>query len=710
MTSEIISDLEDYDPEHALPIDLDSPSNFINRELSWLQFNTRVLDLAVDESIPLMERLRFLCISSTNLDEFFEVRVSSLKEQLHAETYSLGPDGMTPAEQLAAIGDFAHGFVDEQYRILNDMLIPALAETGIQFVRRTEWSKKQSRWVEKYFREQVLPVLSPLGIDPSHPFPRVLNKSLNFIVSLTGRDAFGRAAAVAVVQAPRSLPRLIQLPEDVANGKYDFVFLSSIIHAHVADLFPGMKVKGCFQFRVTRNSDLFVDEEEMEDLRLELEDELFTRNYGRAVRLEVADNCSTEVSSFLLNEFGLSEADLYQVNGPVNLNRLLMVPSTVDRPDLKFGPFAPQMPEVFGRYADVFETVRNAGPILLHHPYESFTPVIDFVRQAAHDPNVLAIKMTLYRTDADSALTQALVDAARAGQEVTVVVELRARFDEARNISIAGKLQDAGAHVVYGVVGYKTHAKMMLVVRREEGKIRRYVHVGTGNYHPRTSRQYTDFGMLTCDEELSLDVQQMFMQLTGLGQTQELNKILQSPFTLHKELLRMIDREAKIASRGGPGRIMAKLNSLTEPEVIKALYRASQAGAQIDLIVRGICCLRPGIRGISENIRVRSIVGRFLEHARVYHFDNAGKSEYFIASADWMNRNLFRRVEQASPVDRKKLQKRLQREAFDLALADNMYASELQVDGSYVRVRAQDSEKPIQLQATLLREYTGATS
>ena len=708
MSSDPIDELESYEPGPPSSVELGSPMHFINRELSWLQFNRRVLDLADDEALPLLERLKFLCISSTNLDEFFEVRVSSLKEQLGAESYAVGPDGMTPAEQLVAIADFAHEFVADQYRILNEILIPELEQAGIRFVKRTDWSKSQKRWVAKYFREQVLPVLSPLGIDPSHPFPRLLNKSLNFIVSLSGKDAFGRAATVAVVQAPRSLPRLIKMPDDVADGGDDFVFLSSVIHAHVADLFPGMKVRGCHQFRVTRNSDLFVDEEEMEDLRLALEDELFTRNYGRAVRLEVADNCTSDVASFLLNEFGLSEADLYQVNGPVNLNRLLMLPSTVDRPDLKFGPFAPSVPDVFHRHPDVFETVRSDGPILLHHPYQSFSPIVDFVRQAASDANVLAIKMTLYRTDADSALTQALVNAARTGKEVTVVVELRARFDEASNIAIAGKLQDAGAHVVYGVVGYKTHAKMMLVVRREDGVIRRYVHVGTGNYHPRTSRQYTDFGMLTCDDHICSDVQRLFMQLTGLGQTQQLDKLLQSPFTLHKELIRMIGREERTARQGGQGRIMAKLNAITEPEVIKALYRASQAGVEIDLVVRGICCLRAGIPGVSENIRVRSIVGRFLEHARAYYFENGGDPEVFIASADWMNRNLFRRVEQASPIERRRLQKRLRREAFDLALADDSYAYELREDGTYERVVTENPDTPQSLQATLLREYTGA--
>lgn len=706
MATEIIAESEEMQASTD-DVDLDAPEYYINRELSWLAFNRRVLDLAVDPTIPLLERLKFLCISSTNLDEFFEVRVSSLKEQVRAESYQVGPDGMTPAEQLAAISDFAHEFVQEQYRILNDVLIPSLEDAGIRFLKRTEWTKKQSKWVDEYFHDQVLPVLSPLGIDPSHPFPRVLNKSLNFVVSLSGKDAFGRHASVAVVQAPRSLPRLIQMPEDVANGNNDWVFLSSVIHAHVGDLFPGMKVKGCFQFRVTRNSDLFVDEEEMEDLRLALEDELFTRNYGRAVRLEVADNCSPDMANFLLNEFALQEQDLYQVNGPVNLNRLLMIPAAVDRYDLKYSPFIPNLPEVFVRRADVLDAIKQEGPILLHHPYESFTPVVDFIRQSANDADVLAIKMTLYRTDADSALTAALVDAARAGKEVTVVVELRARFDEASNIRIANKLQDAGAHVVYGVVGYKTHAKMALVVRREDGTIRRYVHVGTGNYHPRTSRQYTDFGMMTCDDELCEDIHNLFMQLTGLGRAKEMNKVWQAPFSLRDQLLKKIERERQHALDGKEARIIAKMNALTEQGVIRALYEASRAGVEIDLIVRGICSLRPGVPDVSENIRVRSIVGRFLEHARAYWFYNDHDPDCYIASSDWMNRNLFRRVEQASPVEKKRLRKRVEREAFEMALADNVNASVLQSDGSYVRATP-DGEEPRLLQSELLYEYTGA--
>lgn len=684
-------------------IDLESPEYYINRELTWLAFNRRVLELAIDATIPVLERLKFLCISSTNLDEFFEVRVARLKEQVRLDSLSTGPDGMSPMEQIKRISAVAHTFVDEQYRILNEVLLPDLEKEAIRFVRRRNWTTKQRKWVKRYFNEEVLPVLSPLGIDPSHPFPRVLNKSLNFIVPLEGKDAFGRESDIAIVQAPRSLARIVPMPDAVAEGDYDFVFLSSIIHAHVEDLFPGMKVRGCYQFRATRNSDLFVDEEEIEDLRGALEDELFQRHYGSAVRLEVADNCTADMTEFLLEQFELKRADCYQVNGPVNLNRLMAIPGMVERPDLKFKPFVPGVPEQIVRRPNIFEAVREKD-ILLHHPFESFAPVIDFFRQAATDPKVLAIKLTLYRTDLDSTLPDALVEAARNGKEVTAVIELRARFDEERNIELARRLQDAGAHVVYGVVGYKTHAKMGLVVRRENNRIRRYAHLGTGNYHPRTARLYTDLGVLTCDDVLTEDVHKMFMQLTGLGRMIQLTKQYQAPFTLHDNVIRMIDREAANAKKGKKGRIMAKMNSLTEPKVIQALYRASQAGAEIDLIIRGICCLRPGIEGVSENIRVRSIVGRFLEHSRAFYFHNGGKPELFLASADWMNRNLFRRVEQMAPIEDPACRKRVLAECFDIYLADNTHTWLLESDGSYGRIQP-GRKKPVNAQRQLLEQF-----
>jgi polyphosphate kinase len=682
--------------------DLKNPDLYINPELSLLMFNARVLEQAKDEATPLLERLRFLCIASTNLDEFFEIRAARLKQQLKIGATQTGADNMNPADVLTRIGTEAHKLVDEQYRVLNDVLIPALRDQNIRFVRRTHWNPKTAAWVKRYFSNELLPVLSPLGLDPAHPFPRVLNKSLNFIVSLEGKDAFGRSSRVAVVQAPRSLPRLIHLPREYSKGPHDFVFLSSVIHAHVGELFPGMKANGCYQFRLTRDSELFVDEEEIDDLLHALEGELSARKFGEAVRLEVADNCPPEMTRFLLDEFDLGPNDLFQVNGPVNVNRLIAMHELVDRPDLKYPPFVPALPRRLRNEPDLFEVIRR-DDVLLHHPYESFMPVLDLARQAAADPNVLAIKQTLYRTGADSMLVDALVNAARAGKEVTVVIELRARFDEEANINLATYLQEAGAHVVYGVVGHKTHAKMLLIVRREGRKLRRYVHLGTGNYHVATARTYTDYGLMTCDAGIGEDVHKLFLQLTGLGRASKLQKLLQAPFTLHKGLMDLINREIENARAGKTARIMAKMNALTEPQIIEALYKASQAGVKIDLVVRGICCLRPGLPGVSENIQVRSIIGRFLEHARVFYFHNDGAPQLYCASADWMNRNFFRRVEACFPIEDEKLRDRVLRESLTYYLSDNTQAWVLQHDGSYKRVKP-GNQKPRSAQAMLLQE------
>jgi len=591
---------------------------------------------------------------------------------------------MSPAELMTHISQEAHRLVDEQYRVLNEELIPALARENIRFVRRTEWNEEQEAWVRHFFNHELLPVLSPLGLDPAHPFPRILNKSLNFIVSLEGKDAFGRSNGVAIVQAPRSLPRLIRMPEECSTGAADFVFLSSIIHKHVSDLFPGMEATGCYQFRVTRNSDLFVDEEEIDDLLRAVEGELLSRRDGDGVRLEVADNCSQKMADFLLRRFQLGPDDLYQVKGLVNLNRLLAIYDLVDRPDLKYPSFTPRRPHGLSADQDVFEAIRG-GDILLHHPFDSFLPVIEFVKQAAADPGVLAIKQTLYRTGPDSAIVNALVEAARAGKEVTVVIELRARFDEEANIQLASRLQQAGAHVVYGVVGYKTHAKMLLVTRRESRKLRHYVHLGTGNYHARTARLYTDYGLLTCDPDLGSDAHRVFQLLTSLGKVKQLSKMLQAPFTLHKKIMDAIQREADNARAGKTARIIVKCNALLEPESIRALYAASQAGVKVDLIVRGVCCLRPGIPGVSDNIRVISVVGRFLEHTRVFYFHNDGDYDLYLSSADWMNRNFFRRVEVAFPVQDKKLRQRIVKDGLELYLSDNTEAWVLQKDGDYKR-------------------------
>ena len=683
--------------------DLRHPALYINRELSLLEFNARVLAQSVDEQNPLLERLKFLCITSTNLDEFFEIRVAGLMQKAEMRSTQAGPDNMSPQETLRAISARAHALVEEQYRILNEELIPRLAEEGIRFIRRGQWSKRQDAWLRRFFRESLLPVISPLGLDSAHPFPRILNKSLNFIVSLKGKDAFGRTGGMAVVQAPRALPRVIQLPpEETGAGPHDFVFLSSVIHAYVDELFPGMNVTGCYQFRVTRNSDLYVDTEEVDDLLRAVEGELPQRRYGEAVRLEVADNCPDEMVDFLLKTFGLERDALYQVNGPVNLNRLMQVYDLVDRPDLKFPAFTPAIPDVL-RGQPVRDAVTKRD-VLLHHPFESFVPVVDFLRQAANDPSVLAIKQTLYRTGPQSAIVDALVAAARAGKEVTVVVELRARFDEEANIALANRLQEAGAHVVYGIVGYKTHAKMALVVRREGKRLRHYVHLGTGNYHARTARLYTDYGLLTADPAIGEDVHRIFLQLTSLGKVTHLNKLLQSPFTLHKGLIQRIEREQAHHEAGRPARIIAKINALTEPQIIQALYRASRAGVPIDLIVRGMCALRPGVEGVSETIQVRSIVGRFLEHTRVYYFENDGRPEVFCASADWMERNLFHRVETAFPIENKRLKQRVI-DDLHAYLKDNTQAWVLQSDGSYRRLTPAEGETPFSAQRSLLERY-----
>jgi polyphosphate kinase len=687
--------------------DLKAPHHYINRELSFLEFNQRVLDQALDESVPLLERLRFLCISSSNLDEFFEIRVAGLKQLTELGGGQLAPDGMSIPEQLAAIHDRATRLVAEQYRCLNDLLLPALAREGAPLLERSDWSPAAYQWLEQYFEREVEPVLSPLGLDPSRPFPRIQNKSLNFIVRLEGKDAFNRNSELAIVQAPRSLPRVVPLPQE-GTGRA-CVLLSTIVQTFVSKLFTGIHVIGCYQFRVTRNSDLFVDEEEIDDLRRALEGELIHRRYGAAVRLEVASECPDDMVKFLHAQFAANGLDTYYVPGPVNLNRLTAVYDLVQRPDLKYPIFTPGLPKRLAGSTDLFAVIRHKD-LLLHHPYQSFTPVMDFLRQAAADPQVLAIKQTLYRAGHDSPLVDALVAAANAGKDVTVIVELRARFDEEANIELSNRLQEAGAHVMYGVVGYKTHAKLLLVVRREQGGIRRYCHLGTGNYHPRTARQYTDYGLFTCDDEIGQDVHELFLQLTSLTQTPKLHRLTQSPFGLHDMVLGKIARETEHARAGRPARITAKMNALVDPESIEALYRASCTGVKIDLIVRGVCALRPGVPGVSENITVRSIVGRFLEHSRVFYFENGGEPELFCASADWMERNFFRRVEVAFPIRHQAQEERIRRD-LEVCLHDNCQSWELKPDGSYERI-PRPAEKAVNAQMELLAAYAagpGAT-
>ena len=672
-----------------------APAQFVNRELGILGFQRRVLAQAADESVPLLERLRFITIVSSNLDEFFEIRVAGLKESIKLGLHDAGPDARSAAEIFDSVSKEAHSLVAEQYKLLNEVVLPSLAQQGIIFPKREEWTPAQRQWIREYFFRELLPVLTPIGLDPAHPFPKVLNKSLNFAVELQGRDAFGRSSRAAIVQAPRALPRLIRLPQAQSGAEYAFVFLSSILHAHVGELFSGMNVVGCYQFRVTRNSDLFVDEEEIKNLHTALQGELLHRHFGDAVRLEVADNASAGMVEFLLQQFGLRESDLYRVEGPVNLYRLREVPDQVDRPALKYAPFKPGLPPALDA-PDLFEVLRKQD-VLLHHPFQSFLPVIDFIRTTANDPNVIAIKQTVYRTGTDSELMDILIEAARKGKEVTVVVELMARFDEEANMNWAARLEEVGAHVVYGVVGHKTHAKMSLIVRREDtdhGKVlRRYAHLGTGNYHPATARLYTDFGLLTANEELCADVAEVFQQLTGLGRAGRLKHVWQSPFTLHRRIVAAIKNEAKNAAEGKPARIIAKMNALLEEQIIEELCAASAAGVKIDLIVRGVCALRPGIEGMSDNIRVRSLVGRFLEHSRVFYFENGGAQDVYLASADWMARNFFRRIELCFPVLDPVLKKRVIREGLMPYLEDNTHAWVMNAEGHYERQRARKGTK-----------------
>lgn len=665
------------------------PAHLLNRELSLIAFNRRVLELGQDPTIPMLERVRFLCISCSNLDEFYEVRVAAVRQRMEHGVNTPGDDGYTPEEALGAIRNSVESLVNDQYKVFNEEILPALASENILISPRDQWQPKLKRWLYKHFQKEIMPVLSPLGLDPVHPFPRILNKSLNFAVDLDGTDAFGREPDMALVRAPRSLPRIIQIPASHAEAEYHFVFLSDIIHTFVDDLFPGMAVKGCYQFRVTRNSELFVDEEEVEDLARALQGELMERGFAEPVRLEIIRQCPDEVERFLAGKFGLTSADVYRCDGPVNLNRLSAIYKLVHRRSLKYRRFQAHIPTPLSAGEGVFNAISRRDYVL-HHPYDSFVPVVELLRQAAQDPNVLAIKQTLYRTGSDSAIVQLLIDAARAGKDVMVVVELRARFDEEANISLATRLQEAGVQVVYGIVGHKTHAKMLLIVRREPNGLKRYVHLGTGNYHQGTAKAYTDWCLLSANQVIGEDVHRVFQQLSGLGRVLKLEHLLHSPFTLHQTMLKKIERETLNAQQGKVAKVHAKMNSLTEAKIIKALYQASQAGVEVRLIIRGICCLRPGVPGLSDNIEVRSIMGRFLEHSRLYYFHNDGQAELFMSSADWMERNLFHRVETCFPILRSDNLKRVYQESFNLAFADNTHAWILQSDGSYQRLQVED--------------------
>ena len=677
----------------------------LSRERAILAFNRRVLAQAQRADVPLLERLRYICIVSSNLDEFFEVRFADFLEAAREG------DASASRRELSAVAAEAHRLIDEQYAVFNDELTPLLQREGIVILNHAERDAAQREWVARFFHQQVRPLLVPVGLDPAHPFPQVANKSLNFIVRLGGRDAFGRdvrggANGIAIVKVPRVLPRVIRLPDELAPGRQAFVLLTSVIRAHLAELFPGREVEAFSQFRVTRDSDLDVDEADVKNLRQALRSGLTTRHFGQAIRLEVVATCPDELSAFLLRQFALPEAALYKVNGPVNLGRLNQLIDQAEAPALRFPAYEPVWPQRrLPRESSIFARLRERD-VLLHHPFESFEPVVEFLREAVRDPDVLAIKQTIYRTGSESPLMEALIEAARRGKEVMVVVELKARFDEEANINWAERLEAVGAQVVYGIVGLKTHAKLLLVTRREGGSLRRYAHLSTGNYNPKTARLYTDIGYLSADPELTADADAVFQQLASLGKTRPLRALLQAPFTLHRRSVQLIERVAEAARAGRPARIVVKINALTDTVLIEKLMRAAQAGASIDLIVRGACMLPPGLPGATERIRVRSVVGRFLEHSRVLYF-RWGEGEddelLYLSSADWMGRNMFRRIEVAWPVRDAALRQRVIDECLVPYLHDRQDAWVQLPDGRYERVASEG----VSAQQALMRLYGG---
>jgi polyphosphate kinase len=672
------------------------PENFINRELSWLEFNRRVLEEAQDPTQPLIERVKFLTIFSSNLDEFFEIRVAGIKQQIESETSDVGPDGLSPTETFNSIRRVVSELVATQYALWNNELLPQLTENGIRVREVSQLSAKRAAWAHRYFQQEVFPMLTPLAVDASHPFPQLLNKSHNLFVRAKAQR--GGEPLHAIVQVPRVVPRLIAMPRGKeTNEPWDYIYLASLIKQHITELFPGLILEGVHPFRVTRNSDLYIDEEEAENLLRTIEQELRRSSRGDAVRLEVEADCPRDFRDLLLEFFDLTEADVYKADGPLSMTHLMPLITNDAFANLKDRPFQPGRDPALPPHADIFEVLRRQD-VLLHHPYDSFDPIVDLIEEAAQDPQVLALKITLYRTSGDSPIVEALIEAANAGKQVTAIVELRARFDEAVNIQWARRLEEAGAHVIYGVVGLKTHCKALLIVRRDADRLRHYVHLGTGNYHPRTARIYTDFSFLTTEPQLTDEVAIVFNTLTGLAGYPGLKKLMVAPFDLKQRLIGLIQRERDHALAGKPGRIIAKLNSLVDQEIIENLYEASCADVTIDLIVRGICCLRPKLPDLSENIRVISIVGRFLEHSRIYYFSNDGQPDLFLSSADWMPRNFLRRVELAFPIENPALRDNLINEVLPRFLNDRVKSRELQPDGSYRRLKPEGTEARAQAQ------------
>jgi polyphosphate kinase len=672
-----------------------------NRELSWIEFNRRVLEEALNSRRPLLERLKFSAIFSTNLDEFFMIRVSALKQQAQAEVPIISPDGLTPAEQLAAISQKLHPLINEQMRCLREEILPQLATHGILIAPYAQLNAQERTEINAYFHEHIFPVLTPLAVDPSHPFPYISNLSLNLAVFVVGANEEEMPAHFARIKVPPVISRL--LPITVASG-HKFVLLEEVIAANLDSLFPEMNIIACHPFRTTRNAEIEIEEDEADDLLKMMEQQLRQRRFGSCVRLEIDTTMPAPMVEYLRREIDVEPNDISTVNGPLHVPDLMAL-YKLDYPVLKEVPFTPALAPPLNNDENIFEIIKRQD-VILHHPYDSFAPVVDFIAAAAVDPNVLAIKQTLYRTSGDSPIVSSLIAASENGKQVAVLVELKARFDEENNIIWARKMERSGVHVVYGLMGVKTHCKVALVVRQEGGAIRRYVHLGTGNYNPNTAKVYTDIGLLTCNPEIGADVSELFNFLTGYSRQRHYRKLLVAPIQLRERMISLIEREIEQCQAGRPARIIAKLNSITDPKIIQALYQASQAGIPIDLIVRGICCLRPGIPGVSENIRVISIVGRFLEHSRIFYFANGGQEEVYVGSADWMQRNMDRRIEVLFPIQDERLCQRLKNEVLEISLADNVGARQLLPTGEYQRLRPAPSAAIIDSQHIFLQMST----
>ncbi len=657
---------------------------YANREQSWLNFNRRVLEQAQSDANPLLERVKFLAIVSSNLDEFFEIRIAGLIQQADAGAAELSLDGLSPREQLKRVRSAANSLVNAQYRCWHEQIVPLLARENIHFRSATQLTEAEAAWARNYFHTQISPVLTPLAVDQAHPFPQIVNKTLNVLLALDDPETPEIEKTLVILPVPRILPRIVQI-EPETEGPERYMFLSEIIKLYAVSLFPGYRIHGAHAFRITRNSDLYIDEEEVENLLKKIEEELRNLRRGATVRLEIEDGVDEDLFNLLSGHLQLPREFAFRVPSPINLLRLMSLYDIIDRPDLKYPPFAPADVPRLRTHPSIFDAIRERE-ILLHHPYDAFTPVVDFIEQAARDPEVFAIKQTLYRTSGDSPIVRALMDASSNGKQVTALVELKARFDEANNIHWARQMEEAGVHVVYGLIGHKTHCKCCLIVRRESGTLKRYVHLGTGNYNPKTARLYTDISLLTSNEALAEEVAQLFNTLTGAGRTPEFKRLLVAPFNLHARTQELIAHEATNAAAGKPARIIAKMNKLVDQVTIDNLYAASQAGVKIDLIVRATCCLVPGVKGLSENIRLRSIVGRFLEHARIFYFENGGDPLVYCGSADWMSRNFFRRVEALFPIEDPEFKKRIVDELLASELRDNEDARALQPDSSYAPI------------------------